>query len=92
MFEKLVEAGYLVDGWMCTDKLGSRRLKVVAISYMAKALDIKNKWCVFEPLWGVSKLAQDKWKITEFGYTDDEDVVVQELAEIFGFYLNYQSL
>lgn len=58
LWEKLREAGFIVtDGYALAKGVSNNQAAYIA-DCMAVKLNIKNKWKVFEQLWGIKNMAQ----------------------------------
>lgn len=65
--QRAVEAGFLDENYMTTDRLKTKAQKALFAEEFSKKTEIKNKYSPFEKLWGIRGLRQQRYKSEEVG-------------------------
>lgn len=65
-WKKLMKQGFVDENCRLL-KSTSRQQAMYIADIFADILGLKNRWKIFEDHWGISKLAQEKWKLQQSG-------------------------
>lgn len=65
LFAKMIDLGYMERAENGYKWLGVKRDLALFVELMSEKFGIRSKWKIFEPLFGVKKLAQERYKAIE---------------------------
>ena len=77
---RLEEAGF-TDANCALMPETTRKQAMYIAELFAEKLGIKSKWKIFEQLWGISNLAQEKWDMQETGSTPSRSKEIDKIFE-----------
>ena len=77
---RLEEAGF-TDANCALMPEKTRKQAMYIAELFAEKLGIKSKWKIFEQLWGISNLAQEKWDMQETGSTPSRSKEIDKIFE-----------